>query len=181
MLENKSRSGILNNTQTMVILSLFVALSIVLGKQLSFTFGAIRISFENLPILMAGIFLGCGAGAFVGGCADIIGCLIMGYTINPIITLGAILVGFISGLLYKSVKVENLKIRLISSVGVAHIMGSMIVKSLGLYIYYHYDVSLLILRVPLYVVIATLESIIIYLLMSNSMFKNQISRITQNM
>ena len=70
----------------MIMMALFIALSIVLGKQLSFTAGPFRISFENLTVLMAGIFFGPLAGLTVGACADLFGCLLVGYAINPIIT-----------------------------------------------------------------------------------------------
>ena len=73
--------------------ALLAALSIVLGKYLSISTPLFRLSFENLPILMAGIFLGPLAGGIVGGVADLLGCVLVGYTINPIITLGGILVG----------------------------------------------------------------------------------------
>ena len=75
--------------QVLIMMALFIALSIVLGKQLSFTAGPFRISFENLTVLMAGIFFGPLAGLTVGACADLIGCLLVGYAINPIITAGA--------------------------------------------------------------------------------------------
>ena len=179
MLSSNTKS--INNTQTMVMLSLFIALSVVFGKQLSFTLGAIRISFENLPILMAGIFFGCGAGALVGGLADIVGCLIMGYTINPIITLGSMAVGFISGFVYKSLRstVTDQKLKFAISIMTAHIIGSMIVKSIGLYVYYHYDISILLLRVPLYLVIGSLETTIIYLLSKHSSVKPLLNRLNQ--
>ena len=57
--------------QVLIMMALFIALSIVLGKQLSFTAGPFRISFENLTVLMAGIFFGPLAGLTVGACADL--------------------------------------------------------------------------------------------------------------
>ena len=89
------------NTRVLILSALFIAASIVLGKYLSFTVGAIRISLENLTILMAGIMFGPLIGLAVGVGADIIGCLMVGYTISPIITLGAGCVGFFSGLFNK--------------------------------------------------------------------------------
>lgn len=130
---------------------------------------------------MSGIFFGPIAGAIVGACADIIGCLVTGYSINPIITLGAISIGFISGMLFKTTSVDNLKWKLILSIGISHIVGSMVIKSIGLYIYYHYAISILILRVPLYIVIGSLETTIIYMLIQNNAFKNQLDRITSRL
>jgi ECF transporter S component (folate family) len=159
------------------MLAMFIALSIILGKQLSFTVGAIRIGFENLPILMAGIFFGSVAGAIVGGCADIIGCLVVGYSINPIITLGAMAIGYISGAVYRSGRLKNDTLRLITSTGLAHIVGSMLIKSIGLYVYYHYAVPVLLLRVPLYLVIGSLETLIVYTLLKNKAFSSQVKKI----
>ena len=82
------------------------AMSLVLGKflQIPNPFQSfIRISFENLPVLLAGITLGPLAGALVGGVADLLGCLLYGYAINPVVLLGAVSVGFVSGLDRKSV------------------------------------------------------------------------------
>ena len=126
---------------------------------------------------MAGIFFGCGAGALVGGLADIVGCLIMGYTINPIITLGSMAVGFV----YKSLRstVTDQKLKFAISIMTAHVIGSMIVKSIGLYVYYHYDISILLLRVPLYLVIGSLETTIIYLLSKHSAVKPLLNRLNQ--
>ncbi|MDE5563661.1 MAG: folate family ECF transporter S component, partial [Oscillospiraceae bacterium] len=81
------------NVRVLIIAALLIAMSIVFGKVLSFTIGPLRISFENLPILMAGIFFGSIIGMVVGAAADVIGCLIVGYAINPIITAGAAWIG----------------------------------------------------------------------------------------
>lgn len=146
-------------------------MSIVFGKYLSFTMGVFRISFENLPILMAGIFFGPIVGMVVGAVADIVGCVLVGYNIIPIITIGAVLIGGISGILFKILKVIPKKpISLYLSVLIAHIIGSMIVKSIGLALYYGTPFQTIILRVPLYLVISFVEFYIIYLLMKNKSF-----------
>ena len=73
-----------------VACALLIALSIVCGKFLQFPVGeAMRFSFENLPILFAGMAFGPLAGVLVGTVADLIGCLAVGYAINPLVTLGA--------------------------------------------------------------------------------------------
>ena len=171
--------------QVLIMMALFIALSIVLGKQLSFTAGPFRISFENLTVLMAGIFFGPLAGLTVGACADLynpktvratMGCLLVGYAINPIITAGAASVGFISGLVYKNCFRTKPKLRLAASVGAAHVIGSMIIKSIGLRIYFGYPLQMVALRVPLYIVIGCAEGYIIYLLLRNKAFGRQLER-----
>ena len=79
------------------ICAILAAFSIILGKYLAINVGEnFRFSMENLPILLAGLYLGPLAGAIVGAVADLVGCLLVGYAINPIITLGAVSIGFIS-------------------------------------------------------------------------------------
>ena len=169
--------SLFGNLKVLLISGLFIALSIVLGKQLSFTMGPIRISFENLTILMAGIMFGPLVGMTVGICADVIGCIIVGYAINPLVTLGAASIGLISGSIYFYMFKDNPKLRLIAAVGLAHIIGSMIIKSIGLYIYFSYPMPLILMRIPLYIVIGTVEGYIIYLLMKNKTFANQLERV----
>ena len=68
----------------LVVCAFLVALSIVCGKFLAIPVGEIlRFSFENLPILFAGLAFGPVAGALVGVCADLLGCVLRGYAINP--------------------------------------------------------------------------------------------------
>lgn len=165
----------------MVVAALFVAMSIVLGKVLSVTAGAFRISFENLPVLMAGLFFGPAVGMCVGAAADIIGCIIVGYTINPIITLGAICIGFLSGFVshatfhcdFSAHKLAKIAV----SVFTAHIFGSMLIKSVGMAVYFGYTIEVLALRIPLYIGIGALETMIIFLLMSNRGFNSALERL----
>lgn len=165
------------NTRVLILSALFIAASIVLGKYLSFTVGAIRISLENLTILMAGIMFGPLIGLAVGVGADIIGCLMVGYTISPIITLGAGCVGFFSGLFSMFLFKKNKTLNIAFAVAAAHIIGSMIVKSYGLHVYYGSPLKVLLLRVPLYLAIGTIEFIIISLIMNNKAFAAQYNRI----
>lgn len=167
------------NVRVMIISGLFVALSIVLGKFLQIPIGdSIRISFENLPLMMAGIFFGPFVGGAVGIGADLIGCLLKGYAINPIITLGAFSIGFLSGLFYMliSKKIRS-NANIFLSIFPAHIIGSMIIKSIGLYAYYHTPIEVLLWRVPTYIAIAVLETVIITLLLKNKAFSNQLDKV----
>lgn len=165
------------NLKVLLISAIFIALSIVLGKQLSFTLGPIRISFENLTILMAGILFGPIIGAIVGIAADLIGCVIVGYTIIPYITLGAASIGFISGLISFYFFENSPKKKITVSVMLAHLVGSVIIKTIGLCTYYAYPISIVFLRIPTYLIIASLEGIIIYSLLNNKAFIKEYSKI----
>lgn len=146
----------------MVFSALLVALSIVLGKILSLTLGAYRISLENLPIILAGIWLGPLGGAIVGTAADLLGCFAVGFVVNPIITLGAAAVGFVAGVTYRANRHTSETRRLALAVFFAHLVGSVFIKSLGLAAYYGYPFYVLIARVPLYFCLGLVEFSIIY-------------------
>lgn len=166
-----------SNVKVLVVTALFIALSIVLGKFTPFNSDNIRLSFENLTILMSGIFFGPVVGLVAGVSADLLGCLVRGFAINPIITVGAGFIGFISGFLYNYTFKNKMLLRTIISVSSAHLIGSVIVKSLGLYVYYGTPMAVLVWRVPTYIIISTLEIIIIYRLLKNKGFVNQIEKV----
>lgn len=68
--------ALFGNIRVMAVAALLTALSIVLGKYLAVNVtDSLRISFENLPILMAGLFFGPLIGGVVGAAAE--GYLIM--------------------------------------------------------------------------------------------------------
>lgn len=145
----------------LTLAGILVALSIVLGKVLSITAGAFRVSLENLPVILAGIWMGPIIGMAVGVVADILGSILVGFTINPIITVGAGLIGFMAGLMFHLPSGAKLDKKLALSVGMAHLIGSVIVKSIGLAIYYGYPLSVLVVRVPLYIAIGLIEFLIL--------------------
>lgn len=164
----------------MIVMSgLLMAMSIVLGKFLAFNIGtSIRISFENLPILMAGIFFGAAVGGIVGLGADLIGCIMAGYTINPVITLGAFSIGLLSGLISRYAMKKNHSFPAIAcSVLSAHVVGSMLIKSIGMRLYYHTAWEVLAMRVPIYIATGLLETYIIYILLENKAFSAQVEKI----
>lgn len=120
----------------MVFASMLAAMSIILGKYLAFTQPAYRISFENLPVLIAGIYLGPVYGLAVGGIADLLGSLLVGYDINPIIAIGASSIGLVSGIVWRLLKRLNNLARSAITVASAHLIGSVIIKTTGIWLYY---------------------------------------------
>ncbi len=167
--------------------AILTAMSVILGKflQIPSPFqDFIRISFENLPILLAGFSLGPIAALVVGVTADLVGCLAYGYTINPIITLGAAAVGLISGFISRYIIRSPLLLQVAVSTAAAHLVGSVTIKSFGLAVWYldKYNLGYLEFfawRLLNYVLIATAESLIIYLLFKNRAFKKQMEKMTR--
>jgi ECF transporter S component (folate family) len=166
---------------------ILAAMSIVLGKflQIPNPFqDFIRISFENLPIILGGIAIGPLAAMLIGVVADLTGCVLYGYSINPIITLGAAAVGLVSGLMGKYIVKGPLILQIIASVMTSHIIGSVLIKSYGLAVWYLDKYSLgywefVAWRLLNYVIVGTLEGILLYVLFKNKAFRNQMEKISR--
>jgi ECF transporter S component (folate family) len=160
--------------------AMLVAMSVVIGifckSVLNFGGGLFRITFENLPIIISGVFFGPVAGASVGLLSDIISYLLSGqsYPLNVIVTVGAVSVGLVSGLVARfSVRERGIP-QIILSGALAHVVGSMIIKPIGLYQFYGMAV---LFRIPMYLVIAPIEILLICLLYKKSGFRRLVDDI----
>lgn len=187
-MQKMKRWPIFGSLQGLCFAGILSAMSLILGKflQIPNPFqDFIRISFENLPIIIAGFSLGPIAGALVGTVADLIGCVLYGYSINPIITVGAASVGLVSGFISNYVIKKALLVRVIVSTALAHIVGSVLIKSSGLAVWYlsKYELGyweFVAWRLLNYALVATAECVIIYLLLKNPAFQRQIEGMSKN-
>ncbi len=165
----------------LVVLAFLTAISIVCGKYLAIRGGDVmRFSLENMPIIFAGMCFGPLAGAAVGLVADLIGCVLVGYSINPLVTLGAVIIGVISGVLPPLLRKTKLKDWLITliTVAAAHIFGSVIIKTVGLSVFYSMPFYILLLwRTLNYLIIGILDGFIVHILKSNKEIKAQIKKL----
>ena len=95
----RNQNGIFS-TRNLILMAALVAMQIILSRFLSIQASDIlRISFESVPIILAGMWLGPLSGAVVALIADILGTVLSGYGIwFPPIALGPVLVGVLSGL-----------------------------------------------------------------------------------
>ena len=116
-----------------VTAAILAALSIVFGKFAAIPIGdSIRISFENLPLILCSVLLGpiWGMGAAI--VADLLGCVLRGYAIIPTITLAQALIGFIPGVLTRFVFRRTTAPTVAISAAIAHIVCSMGLKTYAL-------------------------------------------------
>ena len=179
--------AVFGNLRALCVAAVLAAMSLVLGKflQIPNPFQqVIRISFENLPILFAGITMGPFVGALVGVVADLLGCALYGYAINPIITLGGAAVGFLAGTVSHFVVKKHLLAKVIASAVTAHLVGSVVIKSLGLAAWYLGSfgmglAELMLWRLLTYVIIAVAEIAILYLLLRHRALQKQLERMLQ--
>lgn len=77
------------------LVAMQIILSRFLGIQVSDT---LRISFESIPVVLAGLWLGPLCGGLVGFIADTIGTMISGYIWFPPLALNPIMEGVVAGL-----------------------------------------------------------------------------------
>ena len=165
----------LKNVQILVCAAMLSALGVVIGifckNFLNFGNGLFRITFENFPVIISGIAFGPLVGACVGLVSDMVSYMLstQSFVISPIVTLGAAAVGAVSGFVSHYIIKREGYFRLIASVVSAHIVGSIIIKSVGLFFYYEW---LVLWRIPTYTIIATLESTLLCYLYKRSVFSS---------
>ena len=176
--------AVFGNARALCFAAMLAAMSLILGKFLQIPNPVqqiIRISFENLPVLLSGLTMGPLVGAMTGAVADLLGCVLYGYDINPLVTLGAAAVGLVSGFIGNYVLRRPLTLRVVVSVIAAHLVGSVLIKSLGLaawYLSFHQMglVELLLWRLLTYTIIAAAECVILCLLLRHRALAGLIER-----
>ena len=170
----KNRSAAKSALKRLVLGAMLAAMSVVIGmfckSFLNFGGGLWRVTFENLPIILAGVFLGPITGGLVGIVSDLTSYLLSPqiYPPNLIVTFGAFAVGVTAGLMAKLAVRERGTKQIALSAAVAHVIGSMIIKPIGLFKFYQWAV---LVRIPLYLVIAPLEILLLCLLWKQKSFR----------
>ena len=176
--------AVFGNPRALCLAALLAAMSLILGKFMQIPTPVselVRISFENMPVILAGMLMGPLAGAMTGAVADLVGCLAYGYTINPIVTLGAAAVGLIAGTVGLLFSRSTLLLRVSLCTVPAHLVGSVLIKTAGLAAWYlaSYEigyVQLLLWRLLNYAIIAALEIALLYFLLHHRGVSRQLER-----
>lgn len=159
--------------KTLVICALLSALSIVFGKFLAIPVGNfMRFSFENTPLFLAGFLFGSSWGGLVALVSDLLGSLLRGYDINPLITLGAVFIGISGGLSFKVFNNFPLFSKILFSVILSNVIGSVLIKSIGLHVAYGTPYTILFLwRSVNYIIMTVIDVFVLYFLYKNKTFK----------
>lgn len=81
----------------LALLAMLTAASIVLSRLcVIYLTPTLRVEFGNLPIFLAGLFLGPASGVIVGGLADVLGATLSGVVYCPPLTLAAMFIGLLA-------------------------------------------------------------------------------------
>ncbi len=172
-------SRIFGSVKRLALAAMLTAMSVVIGifckTVLNFADGLFRITFENLPVILGGIMFGPLVGGLIGAASDLLSYLLSPQTFPPnlVVTLGAAVIGITSGVLAKYVIKTHGPVQFAVAGTAAHFIGSVIIKSAGLFAYYQW---LILWRIPLYLVIAPIEIMIMCLLYKNSAFRRLFDR-----
>ena len=179
-MRKSQKSSIFPNLKCLTTAAMLTAISVIIGifckNFLNLGNGLYRITFENLPIILTGILFGPMVGGVVGISSDLVSYLLSSqvYPPNLIVTLGAFSIGFISGFVSNHIVKKAGTLQAIASAIPAHIVGSMIIKPIGLYQFYQWAV---LWRIPLYFLIAPIEILILCLLFKNPSFQRIVKSI----
>ena len=163
--------------------AMLVAISVVIGifckNVLNFGNGLFRITFEGMPIILSGIMFGPLVGGTVGFCADVLSYFLstQSFAISPIVTSAAVLMGVISGVVSRYIVRTGGNKQIIIAGAASHIVSSMIIKPIGLFVYYGWAV---LFRIPIYLVVAPIEILIICLMYKNKEFRRIINQVQKN-
>ncbi len=170
---------VFGKARALTLSAMLAAMSVVIGIVCKnfLTYIYYRITFENLPVIFAGILFGPFVGAVVGVCADAVSCLASSNpSINPVISLGALLVGFTSGLVSHHISFKSETARLVASVAMAHLIGQVIVKSIGKMLWYGMPWWGAFIGLGISAFVGTLEFFAIRLLLDNPGIKKELDK-----
>ena len=126
---------------TLAYAGVLIAMNVVLSRLVSIPIGNLfRISIAHVPIILCGLWLGPVIGGISGAAGDLIGCLFMGYTPNPFLTVSVCLVGMIPAFLkpyITSAKPGRQRfLRYILVIGLTMLITSQGLTTLGLSVMY---------------------------------------------
>ena len=161
------------------IAAMMTAVSVVIGLVCKnfFTWNIYyRVTFENLPIIIVGYFLGPIYGAAAGAIADVVSCLFStNPAVNPVIMLGAATVGALAGLSRIVFKKSKTSFSLAVAVASAHLFGQVLIKSLGKILFFGMPAIGILIGLAISAVVGALEYFFIRALLKNRYINKTLS------
>ncbi|NLY70388.1 MAG: folate family ECF transporter S component [Clostridiales bacterium] len=155
------------NTRTLVLIALFAAISIILARFfVIYITNSVRISFGNIPIILASLLLGPVAGGLTAAIADILGAsLFSPLSWYPPLTISPVIVGVLPALLKKKILYKVTIWRLYIIIFITNLITSIgITTYLLSKLYGTPYFALLPARAPISLAISIIEGIVVYIL-----------------
>ena len=118
------------------------AMQLVLTRVLVLDLGPYRITVGTVCTVLAGLWMGPVAGGICGLCADIVGCFLKGYAVNPFITLASILWGVLPALFRKFYLSKSRKAKTVGisvSIVITGVISSLCLTTAGLVLMLGYN------------------------------------------
>lgn len=122
-------------TRRVAYMAVLVALAVV-AKFWSIDLPTAKITLLYVPLYLSGILFGPIFGFCVGAIADLLGALLKGTTINPIITLGNAVAGAVVGLVFLLKKPKSPHIKIAAGAVAAMLISSLGINTYGLSVLY---------------------------------------------
>jgi len=166
---------VFNDPKALCFAALLAACAVAIAyicKAFTFT-PSLRLTFENLPLILSGYVFGPFVGLLTGLTSDFVSTAISQYglgALNPILTVGSASVGLFAGIISHYVFPKKSKIQIILCVFVSHIIANMIIKTVGLWMLLNTTPVEIILRIFLYTGIGIFESFVMISLMKSKGF-----------
>ncbi|MBE6700657.1 MAG: folate family ECF transporter S component [Ruminococcaceae bacterium] len=160
------------DTKALTSSALLVAVSVLLASLFSLAPNEYsRFSIETVPIVLSGILFGPIHGALVGFAADFIGCQFSPFGYNPIFSIPPILYGITAGLFAPLLKKGVTFVKLLLTVGIPAILGSVLYQSFALdFVYGNGFLLLVSTRLLQFTVVTVVDAIVIKMLFDSNMF-----------
>ena len=173
---------VFGNVRVLCLAAMLCAMSYILGylAKMIFGLGPVRFTLENLPIIFGSVTFGPFAGALIAAAADLCSCLASGQGPNPLILVGSISVGLVSGTVGRYICKSRRFLALLTVEFVTHLIGSLVIKSAALHIFYGYAPVLLLPRIPIYAMIIAVESYVLWLLFRNRQLRTLLERMRKS-
>lgn len=173
-MRRQKNKNIYRNVRILTASAMLTAISVVIGfickisPFLNLGIG-LRITFENLSIIMAGLLFGPVVGAGVGLASDLISCMVSAQEPILLVTLGAMTIGLVAGLVARFIVIKKGTAQIVVAVSMSHLLGSVIIKTIGLWLRYGDAVGLLLLfRIPIYICIVIIEIVLLCIILKHN-------------
>lgn len=161
------------SSRRLALLAMLTAGSIVLSRLcVIYLTPSLRLEFGSIPIFLAGLFFGPVSGAIVGGLADVLGATLSGVGYYPPLTLSALFIGLLAGLLRRWVLARPTFWKIWSLTLLADMLAKMLWTTYWLTVLYGTGfLPLLAVRVPLYFGVSLAEGFVVFRLVKSGAFR----------